>query len=612
MSLERLRADYLAKFPARIEELSQALASWQEGDAEGLELVRRIAHRLRGSGASYGFPAISESAAALEDAPESDVPERAAAFIEVLCAPEPVGEQVLLTISGDRKLSTAIRSRVASPGRRFMTASSAQEGLELIAQAPPALIVLELVLSDMDGRVLLPQLRATPGLEEIPLIVVATRGNSLLREECFALGADQYFDRACDLSLLSLTIDAALRKQLRAASTTQMRIMSRLLSKRAFCDIYERRTRRGVRGSLLLLELGALPEDDGDAVLHRVSGLLLKQIRVGDQLARWGPSQLVLLASEALLGGATALLQRLSAVTEESEFRADGRAFRVTLQGGVALLERGAPSLTKAIARAERNLAAEQERLGFLAGTREAVGTQTVMLAEDDEEFAALVRYVLEQAGLTVEHLPTGKGVIDQALKSRVALFLLDGKLPDIDGFDLLQGIRNSPLLRETPVALLTARGEERDVVRGFDLGADDYIVKPCSPKELLARVLRLLRRRPGQDRKLVSGAIAGQFAGDQLSELLQMLGSNTKSGRLAVWGDHSNGQIDLHEGLVVNALASSGRTGPEAAHELLLSPSGRFEYDPTEPAVEDRVLRLGVGALLMEVMRRRDEATRL
>ena len=118
-----------------------------------------------------------------------------------------------------------------------------------------------------------------------------------------------------------------------------------------------------------------------------------------------------------------------------------------------------------------------------------------VFLLEDEIDISQLIRLHLEQAGYLVRDFPATTNVLSDALNARPALFLLDIMVPGGDGFDLCRGIRQNPRLATIPVIFLTARTSEADRVLGLELGADDYITKPFSPRELVARVKAVLRR---------------------------------------------------------------------------------------------------------------------
>jgi DNA-binding response OmpR family regulator len=118
-----------------------------------------------------------------------------------------------------------------------------------------------------------------------------------------------------------------------------------------------------------------------------------------------------------------------------------------------------------------------------------------LLVIEDNQDIADLIRRYFERAGHTVEHLTTGHDVVAHALRTRADLVVLDVMLPGMDGMLVCQALRGDAATAGIPIIMLTARGEEADRVRGLELGADDYVTKPFSPKELVARVGALLRR---------------------------------------------------------------------------------------------------------------------
>jgi len=120
---------------------------------------------------------------------------------------------------------------------------------------------------------------------------------------------------------------------------------------------------------------------------------------------------------------------------------------------------------------------------------------RTVFVVEDDADIARLVRHQLETAGFATRVFSVSTTVLAEAQKDRPGLFLLDIMVPGGDGLDLCRHIRQSTSLAMTPIIFLTARAAEADRVLGLELGADDYITKPFSPRELVARVKAVLRR---------------------------------------------------------------------------------------------------------------------
>ncbi len=124
-----------------------------------------------------------------------------------------------------------------------------------------------------------------------------------------------------------------------------------------------------------------------------------------------------------------------------------------------------------------------------------------ILVVDDEERMVRFIRMNLEHDGFQVMEAFNGKQALDK-LRDTPDLVLLDVMMPDIDGFEVLETIRD---VSSVPVIMLTAKGEEDDRVRGLELGADDYITKPFSPRELVSRVKAVLRRTEG-----MSGSMHG------------------------------------------------------------------------------------------------------
>jgi two-component system alkaline phosphatase synthesis response regulator PhoP len=123
-------------------------------------------------------------------------------------------------------------------------------------------------------------------------------------------------------------------------------------------------------------------------------------------------------------------------------------------------------------------------------------GSATALVAEDDEQLAYILRFILEREGYQVH--AAGDGLSARKLISTLpppSIVLLDVMLPQVDGYELLAQLRSSAGWQAVPVIMLTARSQERDIVRGLEAGANDYMVKPFKPEELRARIRRLLKK---------------------------------------------------------------------------------------------------------------------
>ena len=126
------------------------------------------------------------------------------------------------------------------------------------------------------------------------------------------------------------------------------------------------------------------------------------------------------------------------------------------------------------------------------SGAGSTASMKQILVVEDDADIAAIIRDYLVAAGFGVQVLSRGDRAIEAARAAKPDLLILDLGLPGRDGLDVLREVRRTD---DIPVIVVTARGEESDRIVGLELGADDYVVKPFSPKELVARVRALLRR---------------------------------------------------------------------------------------------------------------------
>jgi two-component system phosphate regulon response regulator PhoB len=126
--------------------------------------------------------------------------------------------------------------------------------------------------------------------------------------------------------------------------------------------------------------------------------------------------------------------------------------------------------------------------------------TPRILVVDDEEDLLELVRYNLAKDGYLVECVTTGEEALKAARREPPDLIVLDWRLPSVDGLEVCRRLKGEARTRDVPIVMLTAKGEEGDMIAGLERGADDYIAKPFSPRVLSARVRALLRR--GEARK--------------------------------------------------------------------------------------------------------------
>jgi len=196
----------------------------------------------------------------------------------------------------------------------------------------------------------------------------------------------------------------------------------------------------------------------------------------------------------------------------------------------------------------------------------------TILLADDDTELSGLLKEYFESEGFDVRLAPDGTTALEEARKPGLDLAVLDVMMPGMSGMDVLKQLRTESKL---PVIMLTARGDDMDRILGLELGADDYVPKPCNPRELLARIRAVMRR--------------GQSPGDQSEISLDDLVLNHASRTLLKSGE----PVDLTstEFSILYALLQD-RGEVVSKRDLYLSALGR------EPVPHDRSVDMHVSNL--------------
>jgi DNA-binding response OmpR family regulator len=200
--------------------------------------------------------------------------------------------------------------------------------------------------------------------------------------------------------------------------------------------------------------------------------------------------------------------------------------------------------------------------------------TKPILIAEDDAKTGNLISKYLEREGYMALIAPDGAEALRLAEKHDVRLVILDLMLPKVDGWEVCRRLRKTS---NVPILMLTARGEEIDRVSGLALGADDYVVKPFSPRELVARVQALLRRSEGELQRAPARLKAGALALDQDT--------------YQAWLEDRKLELTLHEFRILAALMQ--QPGRVLSRDQLLS----YLY-PQGEAVVDRVIDVHIGKL--------------
>jgi DNA-binding response OmpR family regulator len=204
-----------------------------------------------------------------------------------------------------------------------------------------------------------------------------------------------------------------------------------------------------------------------------------------------------------------------------------------------------------------------------------------VLVVEDDKDIADLIAHSLQKAGYAVESLASGTAALARVKASAPDLIVLDLMLPGMDGLLVCQALRRDAATADIPIIMLTARGEEADRIAGFELGADDYVTKPFSPRELTARVTAMLRR----------AARPVTTAGTPIAPLLRYGPLTIDVERHLVEVDGEDVRLTAKEFLLLQYLVE--HRGRVLSRDLLLTDVWGYQYTGGTRTVDVHIRRL-------------------
>lgn len=505
---DQLRAEYVEKIDGLVQALETASHSFRTGDPGAESSIRRIAHMLRGSGATYGFPDISHAAQSVEESAESDLLAELDGLLSVLrrTTHTPDAKSSILLIDDDDSSAQLLKVVLSSPEREIYIAYDATEARGLIEEHHFSLIVLDIVLSDADGRDFLMKLRQSPKTASVPVIVVTGLVGDQPRQECMALGATHFFTKPYNLKQIGQTVTDELQKQQVSQSDERTDLDAGLPNRAEFCVTYDEFCQANPDAPLVMafvdIDSFSMIQDRFGAesarlVIVRTAALITEQLNDADMLARWNGEDLVVLFPSADVNQAARCLNAaLENLRSEPMSFGGADSLTLTFSAGIAGVNAPQP-VDEAVLKAQRYCyLAKSEGRNRVSIEQEAGGaaSKTLLLAEDDELIASIIKHRLGREGFEVAHFTDGESALNAAQERLYSFVILDVKMPVMDGFEVLSRLRETPGYAKRPIVLLTAMGSEKDIVRGFKLGANDYILKPFSPVQLLARVQRLLK----------------------------------------------------------------------------------------------------------------------
>lgn len=450
----------------RVEQLTRSIGS---GTIDDVETLRRLARALRDSGAIHDCPRLTDAAGRVEAATGDRLLTEARHLAHVMREISQSGpRQRVLIVGGDPAIRQILQARIDSDDRSVDTAATIEVARRLIRGEQPHLIILDVALPDGDGRTLLDEIRLDEATSALPVVLIGR-----------PFDPDETARQVMGLLAEASTVTAC---EGRGALTSAYRSL--------------------LRRGLPITVASLVPETHGPggrrsdgpdtALAPMVRGAVAAVVGSRATVGSWDGSDVIVVSQGSP--------DELRGVLDRVRLRLRNAAHPFQ-EGALAsfsaaiVADDGGRGLHDTHARAQR-FALDFNRAGGdrVAIHSDAPANRRVLLAGGDTLTAALIIHRLEQEGFEVTHHPDGVSAIESIEDGAFGMVLLDVQMPGTEGFEVLRRVRAMRHLDGTPVVLLAAEGGERDVVRGFALGADDYILKPFSPAELAARLTRLTR----------------------------------------------------------------------------------------------------------------------
>ena len=497
-ALRDARERFTNTFPGRVAAMRALTDTIGAVNAsEAAESLRHEAHRLAGFAGMVGFRTISEQARQLEslatpgrgvaidraaitrsldamlDAFGLETKGPAPAWAVPAAAPATSSARILL-VEDDRDQAEVVRAALTAAGHQVVWVPHGNEALASVRDSMPSLVLLDIDLPGLDGLSICRSLKADPALHSIPVMFMTARVALADRLTGLTLGADDYLVKPVDPSELQMRINLVLRR-LPAVSAP-----GPVLSYDAFASSAAAELRK----SDAAVALVRVPRGRFEAVAKH----LLENLRRRDLLGRYDDSHAIVLLPELTAGAASARLREIATASASAGDR---------IQAGLAISSADARNFESLLSDADEALGrarAAGDAVAVHGGAAPApTTTLTIVIAEDEPDIARIIDAQLKGAGYRTMLTFDGRRALEAIRTSAADAVVLDLMLPGMTGFEVLDHLRRLP--DPTPhTVIVSARGRETDVTRAFELGADDYVMKPFSPQELLARLARLLR----------------------------------------------------------------------------------------------------------------------
>lgn len=506
--MDNIQKTFKKIFPKKIHALKLALHNFEYNPEVSLESIRRILHSIKNTAISYGFKEIGEKAEQVDQKEGEELIAALGEFlnnIEQTLTLDQENRTRILLVDDDELTTELVDTVLSSEGYDILTASTMNNAEAKLMENEIALIIMEIVLEDGDGRNFLLNLKSRTNTNNIPVIIVSEESKQPIQEECLAIGADDFIEKPFDISSFTKTVNKIIntvQTQETGIDQGQIPNQEQLIQK---FNNYRSEVADDEFYTLAIIDVDNYLElinehgkDIGYRLLDEYSKLIDSKIDSEKYFGHWYGDEFVLIFPNIEEIKIAKRLQAFLDFMLLHTFNLDHQAIKTTFSAACKQFSIGldvekayikVSSLVNEVKARGKSQILCSERCG-------SIPQRKILLAEEDEIVSSLIVHRLEKEDFKVVHIETGPEVLEKLTSDpSYSLVILDVKLPEMGGFEVIERIRGNSIIKNIPVIILTAMGKEHDVIHGLEVGANDYMVKPFSPLELLARIQRYLRK---------------------------------------------------------------------------------------------------------------------
>lgn len=539
--MEKAKRTFVSELGGKITEMNDLLNAWDdECTADGLDKLLRFFHSINGTASTLGFNDISSIGKKWEKTisdiikygqnPEAAVLRRLSNDIDII--KEKLGiidagnssgsfheyddsyENMphrgrILLIDDDITVLKLLENAFTMEGYKVYICDDSSSAMDIIAVARPDMVILDIMMPKVNGYELLEKIKARPEYSDIYVIFLSAKGNAADRIKGLKFGADDYITKPFVIGEIITKVEIMMRRSARykekLLKDSLTDAYSRYYLNYRLAEELERYRRNSSVFSVAFIDLDHFKyindrygHQAGDNTLREIIGFISKNIRKCDSIYRYGGEEFIILMPDTSGEKAVAIIDRLRDKISSEQFQIGGSVLNVTISAGIRQVRDINEAVDEIISDADkamyyakkcgRNRVVEYDDDFSIDDMK-----KTLLIVDDENTILKLLRERLSNIGYNVVTAKDGSSAIAAANEIRPDVVVLDLILPDIDGFEVCRHLKENSKTSFAKIIMLSKKKEKKNIVKGLNCGADDYVTKPFSMNELEARIMRIL-----------------------------------------------------------------------------------------------------------------------